>query len=292
MPHFALVDVSNFCRGLASRTFAIFAAYLIGFIIESDGRRPDGVPSRKEVLLNSAHVLVYQAADLSVGVMAIYYLKLFFDKIPYRAPIHFRGGAFEVLALSCCAVAAHDFFYYWLHRLQHSSKWLWAEHEFHHSDEHVNVTTSFRHHWLETLLQPLFILPPVFLLFNPALGPVIAVAVFYKLMVYFVHLNFPLRFGWFNRVLSSPQSHRIHHSNLPEHRDKNFATMLPLWDIVFGTYYHAKKEEWPATGVTGVKVTSLWQAIILPFVSWGKMLHEWLIRDSIAAHSDVSAGHE
>lgn len=264
--------MNHFFRDLAWRTLAIFAAYLIGFIIESDGRRPDGVPSRKEVLLNSAHVLVYQAADLSVGVMAIYYLKLFFDKIPYKAPIHFRGGAFEVLALSCLAVAAHDFFYYWLHRLQHSSKWLWAQHVFHHSDEHVNVTTSFRHHWLETLLQPLFILPPVFLLFNPALGPVIAVAVFYKVMVYFVHLNYPMRFGWFNRVLSSPQSHRIHHSNLPEHRDKNFATMLPLWDIVFGTYYHAKKEEWPATGVTGVKVTSLWQAIVMPFVSWGKML--------------------
>jgi len=69
-------------------------------------------------------------------------------------------------------------------------------------------------------------------------------------------------------------SHRIHHSNLPEHMDKNFATMLPLWDILFGTYYHPKKEEWPSTGVAGVKVTSLRQAIIMPFVTWGKMLRD------------------
>jgi hypothetical protein len=94
--------------------------------------------------------------------------------------------------------------------------------------------------------------------------------------IYFVHLNYPMRFGWFTRVLSSPQSHRIHHSTLPEHMNKNFATILPLWDILFGTYHHPKQDEWPNTGVDGVTVNSLWQAIVLPFVSWGKMLREVL----------------
>jgi hypothetical protein len=50
---------------------AVFGAYLIGFIIESDGRRIDGTPSRKEVLLNSAHALVFHAADLSIGVLTV-----------------------------------------------------------------------------------------------------------------------------------------------------------------------------------------------------------------------------
>jgi sterol desaturase/sphingolipid hydroxylase (fatty acid hydroxylase superfamily) len=54
--------------------------------------------------------------------------------------------------------------------------------------------------------------------------------------------------------------------------------VLPLWDIVFGTYYHPKEDEWPSTGVTGVRITSLWQAIVLPFASWGRMLREaWLV---------------
>jgi sterol desaturase/sphingolipid hydroxylase (fatty acid hydroxylase superfamily) len=269
------LHIAHFFSDLAWRAAGIFVIYLIGFVIESDGRRVVAKPSRKELLLNCAHVFVFYAADLSVGVMTVYYLKLFFDNVlHYKAPIRFHGGPFAVFALSCLAVAAHDFFYYWQHRLQHTSKWLWAQHELHHSDEHVNITTSWRHHWLETVIQPLFILTPVFLLFNPALGPVLWIAVFPMLMVYFVHLNFPLRFGWFNRVLSSPQSHRIHHSNLPEHMDKNFATVLPLWDILFGTYYQPDKHDWPTTGVTGVKVTSLWKAIIMPFVSWGRMLRE------------------
>jgi sterol desaturase/sphingolipid hydroxylase (fatty acid hydroxylase superfamily) len=273
MTHFALAHTDNFFRGLAWRVAAVLAVYLIGFIVESASSID--VPNRKGVLLNIAHVLVFHGADLSIGVMTAYYLKLLVNGIPfYKAPIHFRGGAFEVFALTCFALATHDFFYYWLHRLQHSSKWLWAEHELHHSDEHMNVTTTWRQHWLDTVLQPLFILPPVFLLFNPAIGTAIWVILFSKLMVFFIHLNSPIRFGWFNRVLSSPQSHRIHHSTLPEHMNKNFATALPLWDIVFGTYYHPKEDEWPSTGVTGVRVTSLWQALVLPFVSWGKMLRE------------------
>src|SRR5207248_9190433 len=145
-----LPHVGHFFSDLAWRAVAAFAIYLIGFIIESGGRIDD-TPNRKGVLLNSAHVFVFYVADLSVGVVTAYYLKLLVDKIPsYKAPIQFHGGAFEVLALSCLALIANDFFYYWFHRLQHSSKWLWAEHELHHSDEHVNVTTSLRHHWLET----------------------------------------------------------------------------------------------------------------------------------------------
>jgi sterol desaturase/sphingolipid hydroxylase (fatty acid hydroxylase superfamily) len=281
---------------LAWRALFVFPIFLIGSLIEERGKIDDA-PNHKGMLLNSVHALVFHGADLSIGVMTGYYLRLLFDKIPgYKAPIHFRGGAFEVFALTCFALATHDFFYYWLHRLQHTSKWLWAEHELHHTDEHVNVTTSWRHHWLDTVLQPLFILPPVLLLFNPVVGTVIWVIVLSKLMVYFVHLNSPIRFGWFNRVVSTPQTHRIHHSKLPEHMNKNFATALPLWDILFGTYYHPKEDEWPSIGVTGVTVTSLWQAIALPFVSWGKMFHEVrLVGDPTAAHDasgDVAACHD
>jgi sterol desaturase/sphingolipid hydroxylase (fatty acid hydroxylase superfamily) len=288
IPSFALAHIGQFFRALASRLPFIFAAYLIGFIIESDGRRIESIPSRKEVLLNSAHVLVYTAAELSVGVMTIYCLQLLFDNVlHYKAPIHFRGGAFEIFALSCLAIVASDFFTYWLHRLQHASRWLWAEHELHHSDEHVNVTTSFRHHWLDTVLYPLFVLTPVFLLFNPTMGPVIWLAAFPKVMNYVVHLNFPLGFGWFNRVLTSPKTHRIHHSNLPEHMNKNFAGTFPLWDILFGTYHHPEEHEWPSTGVSGVKVTSLWQAIVLPFVSWGRMLRAEKNDDGGARDSEL-----
>ena len=274
MTHFGL-QVEEFFRDIAWRAFGVFALYLIGFIIESNSR-VDDAPNRKGLMLNSLNVLVFHAADLSLGVFTAYYAKLLFDNVlHYKAPLYFGGGAFAVFALACVALAAHDFFYYWLHRWQHTSRWLWAEHELHHTDEHVNVTTSWRHHWLETVLHPLFISMPLFLLFNPAFGRVLWIILFNKLMAYFVHLNSPIRLGWYTRVLACPQSHRIHHSKLPEHWNKNFAAMFPFWDILFGTYHHPKRDEWPETGVDGVTVTSLGHAIVLPFVSWAKMLREF-----------------
>ena len=34
-----------------------------------------------------------------------------------------------------------------------------------------------------------------------------------------------------------------------QHRDKNFAGLLPLWDILFGTYYQPAPGEYPQTGI-------------------------------------------
>src|SRR5438477_159294 len=52
------------------------------------------------------------------------------------------------------------------------------------------------------------------------------------------HSMLPWRCGWFGKyVLYSPIGHRIHHSALPEHKDKNLGFLFPVWDWMFGTYY-------------------------------------------------------
>jgi sterol desaturase/sphingolipid hydroxylase (fatty acid hydroxylase superfamily) len=38
-------------------------------------------------------------------------------------------------------------------------------------------------------------------------------------------------------LIVSPRFHRWHHTDETEARDKNFAGLLPLWDLLFGTYY-------------------------------------------------------
>ena len=66
-------------------------------------------------------------------------------------------------------------------------------------------------------------------------------------------------------VLNSPQWRRIHHSVLPEHRDKNFASILPLWDILFGAAWIPKPDEHPATGFDPPVRVSVIEGIIWPF---------------------------
>jgi hypothetical protein len=71
--------------------------------------------------------------------------------------------------------------------------------------------------------------------------------------------------GRFVMWINSPQYHRIHHSTRPEHFDKNFASLLPLWDTVFDTAWRPGKDEYPPTGLPdGTKPQSIWEGIIWP----------------------------
>lgn len=62
------------------------------------------------------------------------------------------------------------------------------------------------------------------------------------------HANLRTNYGWLRYVLVTPQSHRIHHSMLPEHLDSNFGVNLSIWDHLFGTQYR-NYDEYPVTGI-------------------------------------------
>ena len=164
-----------------------------------------------------------------------------------------------------------DFFYYWHHRLQHVSPAFWPVHRLHHSMESLNAIGTLRIHWLEEPMRALTITIPMSLLFN--IGPVRAAAIGFALSQWamFAHSNLRIPLGPFTGVLTGPQLHRLHHSLLPEHQDKNFTSMLPLWDILFGTYVGPKKGEWPATGLAGGEHPrgTLYETA-WPFVTWGR----------------------
>jgi len=184
-----------------------------------------------------------------------------------------RGNAIRALWLAFTWLAIRDFFYYWLHRLQHKSKWLWAEHELHHSDESLNITTSVRHHWLEMPINTIFVTAPFVYLIQPPVLTVPLVLFFSGMVGTLIHMNVRIGLGRFGWLIANPQNHRIHHSRLPEHIDKNFAQFFPVWDVLFGTYYAPSVAEYPPTGLSsGERVTTLKGSLALPFVKWRKML--------------------
>jgi sterol desaturase/sphingolipid hydroxylase (fatty acid hydroxylase superfamily) len=143
-----------------------------------------------------------------------------------------------------------DFFYYWFHRWQHTNSFLWEEHKFHHSDVSLNVTSASRVHWLEGPFVLVFVFIPLGVLFQIEPKELGLIGFIDVLWLQINHLNLRLELGIFKSVIVGPQRHRIHHSFAPEHIDKNFAAFFPIWDILFGTYYPAKKGEFPPTGLT------------------------------------------
>jgi sterol desaturase/sphingolipid hydroxylase (fatty acid hydroxylase superfamily) len=61
---------------------------------------------------------------------------------------------------------------------------------------------------------------------------------------FFIHANLRWRFGWLEWVVSTPAFHHWHHTN-DQHRDRNFASLLPWIDILFGTHYMPRRA-WPS----------------------------------------------
>lgn len=162
-----------------------------------------------------------------------------------------------------------DFFYYWYHRAQHRIDWLWQQHAIHHSEESLNASTATRHHWLELVFQTFVIVLPITLLFKLTPINVWIISMVGAAWTWVIHLNVRVHVGPVARIIVGPQGHRIHHSILPQHQDKNFAAYFAFWDVLFGTYHHPAKEEYPATGLTdGSKILSVTEASIYPFRKW------------------------
>ena len=61
----------------------------------------------------------------------------------------------------------------------------------------------------------------------------------------FYHSAIRVQLPWLDRILVTPQVHRIHHSIDAVHHNRNFADALPVFDIIFGTYHRPEREEFP-----------------------------------------------
>ncbi len=181
----------------------------------------------------------------------------------------FGSGPVNSFVLAFVPFFVFDFFYYWFHRFQHQWPWLWEEHRLHHSEQFLNVTTNFRHHWLEEFFRAFFIFLPMnwLVAIGPASSAIAAVLI--RQWSSFFHANIRVSLGPLTSMITGPQYHRIHHSIESQHVGKNYAAFFPMWDWVFGTYCRPAPGEWPETGLPDTNgVWSLREIVFSPFLGW------------------------
>ena len=131
-----------------------------------------------------------------------------------------------------------DFIGYWTHRLFHRGRW-WPFHAVHHSSEELDWLGSVRVHPVNDLVNKFVQASPLLLLgYDPLVTA--STAPFFTFYAVFLHANVNWDFGPLRSVIATPVFHRWHHSKDKEAWDKNFAGLLPIWDIIFGTYYMPK----------------------------------------------------
>lgn len=132
------------------------------------------------------------------------------------------------------AVVAADFTYYWMHRIEHEHRILWANHSVHHSSEDYNLSISWRLSIVEPMIEWIFLIPMILIGFSPfqAIVGLIFVAQFQT----WIHTERIGKLGWLDIVFNTPSVHRVHHGSNQKYLDKNYGGITMIWDHLFGTY--------------------------------------------------------
>jgi sterol desaturase/sphingolipid hydroxylase (fatty acid hydroxylase superfamily) len=194
------------------------------------------------------------------------------------------GSGLEILALIFVPVFLHDLWFYWAHRLAHRVPLLWALHRIHHSDEHMNASSWARDHFLQEGWNRLFSIFTLGLIvdLDPHAAGKAAVysGLFLSFLSMFYHSAIRVQLPWLDRILVTPQVHRVHHAVDRAYYDRNFVDALPVFDILFGTYHRPGKDEFPATGLGPAfpAPRSVWSAQFGPLLEIGRSVLPMLRR--------------
>jgi sterol desaturase/sphingolipid hydroxylase (fatty acid hydroxylase superfamily) len=245
----------------------LILSVLVAWIIYRFRRQTDGfwkwlIP--KEIYTHDSHWLDLKL--FAVGRLAAF--SGLFGRISlltvtaYGTSQIFSGGLLSSASPSPIVLAlmlwvTSDCATYWIHRIHHNQRLLWSLHAVHHSAQVMSPFTAYRQHPLG-----FFIIVPVHsvlvgiaqgLLIGPlasdiAIAEIAGVNAFIILanaaMANFHHSHIWISFGpVLERLFISPAQHQIHHSDRPEHFNKNYGQTLALWDWLFGTLFVIRCKE-------------------------------------------------
>lgn len=150
------------------------------------------------------------------------------------------GTAIWVFAL---AFVLDDLAYYWIHRMGHRMRWMWAAHVIHHSSQHYNLSTALRQTWTGAFTPGILFKMPIFLLgIEPAIVFFVAgINLVYQFWIHTEAIDKMPR--WFEYIFNTPSHHRVHHANNPRYLDANYAGVFMAWDRMFGSFIPERKDE-------------------------------------------------
>lgn len=159
---------------------------------------------------------------------------------------------------------------YFVHYIFHQYEWLWRLHSVHHTDELVDVTTTFRQHPIESIIRILFQLSGMVILGIPVWILLIYLTLStINSQIEHANIRIPSKLDKFLQYLFvTPNMHKIHHSRDQHETDSNYSNIFSVWDKLFGTY---KKRVNYTTINYGLdlphynKPLNFWSLIKLPF---------------------------
>jgi sterol desaturase/sphingolipid hydroxylase (fatty acid hydroxylase superfamily) len=167
-------------------------------------------------------------------------------------------------AQAMLALVIGDLGVYASHRLAHTIPWLWRFHAVHHSAEEMDWLVGFNFHPVDLAILRMASLGPLIALHvTPA-----AIAIFVTVsgwQGWLVHANVQIPYGPLRWFVVSPEFHHWHHSAEREAYDKNFASLVASWDVLFGTLHLPRGRQPQHYGIEDRVPRSWPKRMIYPF---------------------------
>jgi sterol desaturase/sphingolipid hydroxylase (fatty acid hydroxylase superfamily) len=197
------------------------------------------------------HQLLFMAALFSFLTPKLAFLQ--FKMVTELNPVA-RGALWFLVA---------DFTAYWVHRLQHASRFVWAFHSTHHAQEQLSFATTTRFHPVDHFISYILSYVPLLMLgASPRNWLPFYLAT--EFLGVSQHSRIKWRLGVLSKVLVTPWFHSFHHSSDPRHYNKNFGAYLCVWDRLFGTAVDAPERP-TEYGLRDIKMPTLLSTLIVPF---------------------------
>ena len=144
------------------------------------------------------------------------------------------------------AFLLYDLSYYWMHRMHHEIKILWATHSVHHHGEDFNLSTALRQTSTGWLWKWVFYMPMIMLgVPGEVFVTVAGVNLVYQFWVHTKHIG---HLGVLEKIFITPMNHGIHHAKNKEYIDANYGGVFIIWDRMFGTYIPERSDIKPVYG--------------------------------------------
>jgi sterol desaturase/sphingolipid hydroxylase (fatty acid hydroxylase superfamily) len=155
--------------------------------------------------------------------------------------------ALPIAVLIAVNLVLRGFISFATHYLMHKVPAFWRVHRVHHLDTELDVSSTVRFHPFEFVVA---LIPGIPMVLAFGLTPWILMV--YELMDVVVtlwsHSNLRLPVA-LDRALQylvvTPDLHRVHHSSWQPETDSNFGAVLPIWDLVFGTFRTIPRDRHP-----------------------------------------------
>lgn len=191
---------------------------------------PEAKQLRNEIFFSFLTLLIYSGTS---GIVLYWYkkgiTKIYLDVNDY--------GFFYLLGSVLFMIVLHDTYFYWTHKLLHSSKWLFKFHKIHHQSHNPTPWAAFAFHPAEALIS-LGIIPLI--IFIIPTHP-LALVVFLSFMTIYnvlIHLGYEIIskkksnlsiWKWQN----TSENHNLHHEI---GGGFNYGLYFSFWDRMMGSY--------------------------------------------------------